>query len=210
MRWHYRIILALAELMLRLFFRLKVKGWKKLPKQGGLLLASNHASYLDPPVIAVAVRRREIHFMARSTLFKRGGFGRLISSVNAHPVVRGQGPNQDWELFKGVLKSGGALLVFPEGTRTKNGGLQRGKTGFGKLAHMSQMPVYPAYIHGSYEAWPKGGRIRCRPIGIVFGDQVELGDLYAQPEGKRVFREISERVMRTIAGLKKGFEEEAG
>jgi len=200
----------LAELILRLFFRLKVKGWKKIPKQGGLLLASNHASYLDPPVIAVGVQRREIHFMARSTLFKRGGFGRLISSVNAHPVVRGQGPNQDWELFKGVLKSGGALLVFPEGTRTKNGELQRGKTGFAKLAYMSQMPVYPAYIHGSYAAWHKGGRIRRRPVSVIFGDQVELGDLYARPEEKRVFREISERVMRAIAGLKKEFEEEAG
>ncbi|MCK5218901.1 1-acyl-sn-glycerol-3-phosphate acyltransferase [bacterium] len=210
MRWHYRIILALAELMLRLFFRLKVKHWKKIPQRGGLLLASNHASFLDPPIIAVGVRHREIHFMARSTLFKRGGFGRIISSVNAHPVVRGQGPNQDWELFKEVLKSGGSLLVFPEGTRTKNGELQRGKTGFAKLAYMSKMPVYPAYIHHSYEAWPKGGRIRCRPIRVIFGDQVEMGDLYAQPEEKSVLREISQRVMNAISGLKKEIQEEVG
>jgi 1-acyl-sn-glycerol-3-phosphate acyltransferase len=199
----------LAELVLRLFFRLKVKDWKKIPQHGGLLLASNHASYLDPPAIAVGVCHREIHFMARSTLFKRGGFGRLLSSVNTHPIVRGKGPDQDWELFIKVMKSGGALLVFPEGTRTKNGELQRGKTGFAKLAYMSQMPVYPVYIHGSYAAWPKGGPIRCRPISVVFGDQVGLGDLYAQPEEKPALREISQRVMNAIAGLKKEVEEEA-
>jgi 1-acyl-sn-glycerol-3-phosphate acyltransferase len=144
--------------------------------------------------------------MARSTLFKPRWFGWLIHSVNARPVVRGRGPDQDWALFVNLVRKGKALLVFPEGTRTESGELQRGKSGFGRLVHLCQVPVYPAYIEGSYQAFPKGGKYSPLPIRVIFGKAVYLDDLLNQPGEKRIIREISERVLKAISGLKKELE----
>jgi 1-acyl-sn-glycerol-3-phosphate acyltransferase len=187
---------------------LKTYNAEILPSTGPLILASNHASHLDAPCVSVAVPYRDIHFMARSTLFKPRLFGWLIRNVNAHPIIRGQGPNQDWDSFVHVLTAGGVLLVFPEGTRSLDGELQRGKSGFGKLAYMSRVPVYPVYVRGSYQAWPKGGKLRPRPVSVHFGWPVALNDLLDQPEEKRVLRDISDRVMQAIAELKKEAEKE--
>jgi 1-acyl-sn-glycerol-3-phosphate acyltransferase len=201
----YQMGYRFFDLSLGQLNHLTIHNPERFPKNGGLILASNHASHLDPPALGTAVTRacgRELHFMARSTLFKPDWWGSILHSVNSHPIIRGNGPDQDWQSFVDVVKSGYPLLVFPEGTRTQNGELQRGKSGFGKIVHMSQAPVYAAFVQGSFEAFPKGGKYHCRPISIYFGQEVLLADLLSQPEEKRVIREISDRVMQAIADLK--------
>lgn len=190
------------------FCDLRVHHRERIPAAGPMLLASNHASYLDPALLGGVLVQRELHFMARSTLFRNPFFGGLIRRTNAHPIERGKGPDQDWDSFLNVLGEGKALLVFPEGTRTLTGELQPGKSGFGKLAHMSRVPVYPAYIHGTYQMWPKGGKFKFAPVRVYFGNAVPLEDLLGLPPEKRVLRQISSRVMEAIAELKK--EAEAG
>lgn len=182
--------------------RLAVRHRERIPDRGGFILASNHASMLDPNALGVAIRKHELHFMARSTLFKPAWFGWVLRSVNSHPIERGKGPDQDWDSFVRLVRGGKVLLVFPEGTRTEDGQLQRGKSGFGRLVHLARVPVYTAYVQGSFEAWPKGGKYKLRPVTVHFGEAVPLQDLLDQPGEKRVLRQISDRVMEAIGRLR--------
>jgi len=199
--FYYKLARFLHVIFFRIFYNLKVKGLENIPKTGGLFLASNHASYFDPPLIGTAIPNREVHFIARSTLFKNIIFSKIIKTFNAHPIERGKGPDQNWEYFINLLKQGAVLVVFPEGTRTPDGNLQRGKSGFGRLVYLSKMPVYPVYIKGSYAAWPKGKRPAFKPITVIFGKKVDLNDLLSLPHEKKVLKTISQRVMQAIEKL---------
>jgi 1-acyl-sn-glycerol-3-phosphate acyltransferase len=200
--WFYKFARSTVRKYFNRKYRLEVVNADVVPATGGLILACNHVSYLDPPLIGVSIFQRMLHFIARGTLFNNPAFGALISVLNAVPIARGQGPNQDWGRFTRLLDRGAAILIFPEGTRSEDGQLQRGKSGFGRLVYMAQKPVYPIYIQGAYEAYPKHGKQRRVPITVVFGPPVELGDLFKQGSEKRVLREISERTMAAIAQLK--------
>ncbi|MEW6515293.1 MAG: lysophospholipid acyltransferase family protein [candidate division FCPU426 bacterium] len=206
----YRGGFLLSAVWMYLGHRLRVHHRKRIPNRGGFILASNHASMLDPNALGVAICKRELHFMARSTLFKPAWFGWLLRSVNSHPIVRGNGPDQDWDAFVRLVQSGRVLLIFPEGTRTEDGNLQRGKSGFGRLVHLARVPVYTAYIEGSFAAWPKGGKFRLRPVTVTFGNEVPLQDLLDLPGEKRVLRQISDRVMEAIGRLREEALREAG
>lgn len=186
----------------RLFHRHRVLHVDRIPRTGGLILASNHASFLDPPVLGTSIPNRGIYFVARDTLFRNPVFGQIIRWCHSVPIERGKGGKQNWDVYVRMLNQGKALLIFPEGTRTETGALQPGKSGFGKIVYLSRKPVYPAYVHGSFQAYPKGGRHRCYPITVIFGQPVPLDDLLAQPEDARVYKEISRRTMEAIAGLK--------
>ena len=145
-------------------------GEDNVPAAGGVLLASTHQSFLDPVLVAVCLYR-EIHFMARRSLFDIPGFGRLIVALNAFPIDR------DTRDVKGVktaierLKAGNALLVFPEGTRTVDGRIGPMKSGVRLLVERTAVPVVPVLIDGAHKVWPKGQALpgpRGR-IDIVFG-----------------------------------------
>jgi 1-acyl-sn-glycerol-3-phosphate acyltransferase len=205
--WFYNLARSVVRKYFNRKYNLQVINSDLVPARGGLILACNHVSYLDPPLIGVSIFQRQLHFIARGTLFNNPAFGALIHMLNAVPIARGQGPNQDWGRFTRLLDRGAAILIFPEGTRSENGELQRGKSGFGRLVHMSQKPVYPIYIQGAYEAYPKHGRQKRVPITVIFGPEVDLTDLQALGDEKRVLREISERTMAAIAKLKAELEQ---
>jgi 1-acyl-sn-glycerol-3-phosphate acyltransferase len=202
MNFYYFLGYLLSSIPVVLINHLEAVQKQRIPKTGGFILASNHASHLDPPTLGVSIYPRELHYMGRSTLFKPAWWGWMLRQVNTHPIVRGQGPDQDWDSFINVIKAGSALLIFPEGTRTETGELQRGKSGFGRLVHMSQAPVYPAYIQGSHQSWPKGGKFKPSRLRVIFGEAVPLDDLLSQPGEKHNIRAISDRVMQAIARLK--------
>lgn len=206
MTWFYYFVRFVVRKYMDWKYYLRVVNLGALPAQGGMIIACNHASHLDPPLMGVSVSHRAIYFMARSTLFNNPIFGAMIRNLHAVPIIRGNGPDQNWGLYLKLLQAGEALLIFPEGTRSEDGELQRGKSGFGRLVHMSQAPVYPVYIHGSHAAFPKHGRKKRVPITVIFGAPVDLSDLQAQGDEKRVLREISERTMTAIAQLKAEFE----
>ncbi len=151
-------------------WQIRPLGEDNVPATGGVLLASTHQSFLDPVLIATCLWR-EIHFMARSTLFEIPIFGRLIAALNAFPIER------DTRDVKGVktaierLKAGNALLVFPEGTRTVDGRIGPMKSGVRLLVERTAVPVVPVLIDGAHKVWPRG-RVLPGPRGridIVFG-----------------------------------------
>jgi 1-acyl-sn-glycerol-3-phosphate acyltransferase len=198
----YWLALPITRFYFWLFYGLRIEGRAHIPRRGGFLLASNHASYLDPPALGAAVGVRDLHFMARSSLFANPIFGWLIRKVNAHPVERGKGLDQDWGSFLRLLERGQGLLVFPEGTRTLTGELQRGKLGFGKLAYAARVPIIPVYLHGTFAAFPKGGKHRFLRLSARFGPPVPVDDLRAGPDEAKTWRAISERTVEAIATLK--------
>jgi len=168
-RWWWKLAQALIRFGGRLFWRIRVTGLENIPRTGGVLVAANHQSYLDPPLIG-AYLPREMHFMARRTLFNIPLFGALIGRCNAFAIER------DTADVKGVknaidrLQRGNILLVFPEGTRTRDGTVGRMKAGIGILAERAAVPIVPVLIRGAHEVWPKGAALpRLGRIRIVFG-----------------------------------------
>jgi 1-acyl-sn-glycerol-3-phosphate acyltransferase len=185
-----------------MFFRGEVVGADNLPARGGFLLAANHASFLDPPIIGCHISR-QIAYFARKTLWRRGIASWWLDSVGTIPVDRDGG--QDVSAIKRVLKAlkeERGLILFPEGTRTRDGQLQPAKAGVGFIAVKTQVPVIPVRIFGSYEAFGKGRGLRLgTPVTVVFGRPMQPS-AYDEPKaGKERSQIASERIMAEIANL---------
>ncbi|MDD5044960.1 MAG: lysophospholipid acyltransferase family protein [Candidatus Omnitrophica bacterium] len=190
----YRTARFIFWVILKLFFHFKVEGRDNLPKKGGFILASNHASFIDPVALGCGTGRR-LNFFARHDLFKNPLWGRILLSVGAFPVVRDKA---DKAALKEALKrlgSGGPLVVFPEGTRSEvPGELLQPHAGIGFLALKSGVPVIPAFVSGTQNAWPKGSnRIKIAPISVRYGQPIllERGLPYAEAANK-IMAKISE------------------
>jgi len=149
-------------------FRLRVFGITNVPERGGLVIASNHQSYFDPPLLMLALKRHG-SFMARNTLFNNRLFGALISGLNAFPVRRGAMDKQAVREAVRRLKNGGCLVLFPEGTRTRNGEIGPLKPGVLSIAERAGVPIVPAVIEGAFQAWPRTGGLRLHPISVWYG-----------------------------------------
>ena len=143
----YAILKPLTMLLSRLFFGLRSRGREHVPAAGPVLFVANHASFLDPPLVGSA-SPRHLNFLAKAELFGIPLFGGLIRRLNAHPLRREGGDAAALRTALRVLKSGGALLVFPEGTRGENEVLGTPKPGAGMLAVLGGAPVIPVYVSG--------------------------------------------------------------
>ena len=155
-----------------------------LPR-GGMVIASNHQSYVDPVLLGAALPRR-ISFMARDTLFRNPLFGRLIRDVGAFPVRRDGVGTEGLKTAVRKLKAGEAVLVFPEGTRTRDGQVGPIKDGAGLLSRMASVPVVPAAVEGTFRAWPRG---RAYPLParmrVAFGEAIPAERFRRDPDGAR-------------------------
>lgn len=163
-RYWIRICFAVA-------FRIRVLGRWNVPLAGGVILASNHQSYIDPPLVATGVNR-PVYFMARKSLFERFFlFGWFIRNVNAFPVDRDRGDVGAIRQTLRLLKDGAAVVVFPEATRTFDGAILDLKPGLFAIASRANVPVVPTLIDGAFEAWPRHRALpRPYPIVVAFGE----------------------------------------
>ncbi|MEK7469840.1 MAG: lysophospholipid acyltransferase family protein [Planctomycetota bacterium] len=151
------------------FFRFRAHGISNVPLTGGIILACNHQSFFDP-VIAAAGLSRSVTFMARDSLFKIAPFRWLIESLNAFPVKRGKADLGAVKQSLRRLRDGWPLLVFPEGTRTKDGSIGSMAGGIGVLASRARVPVVPTLILGAFEAWPRDAKLpHPSPIEVRYG-----------------------------------------
>lgn len=194
----------LSTVVYGMFFRGETIGLENLPKDGSFLIAANHASYLDPPIIGSQVPR-QIAYFARKTLWKKGIASWWLDEVGTIPVDRDGG--QDVSAIKRVLKAlknNKGLILFPEGTRTPDGHLQEPKAGVGLIACRAQVPVVPVRIFGSHEAFGKGRSLKLgTPVTIVFGRPVLPEEYHDASAGKDRYQVASTRIFAHIAALEK-------
>lgn len=168
MRWWWRLSQALARFGANMFWKFRVFGLENVPPSGGVLLAANHQSYLDPVLVAM-VLSREMHFMARRTLFRNPAFRAIIAGYNAFAIERDSADVKGVNSAIARLEAGNILLVFPEGTRTGNGSIGPMKS-VGVIAERAAVPIVPVLIQGAYEVWPKGRVIpHLGVVSLVFG-----------------------------------------
>jgi 1-acyl-sn-glycerol-3-phosphate acyltransferase len=150
-----RIVCRLAG---TIAFGIRVRGRELVPSAGGALVMSNHQSHLDPVLIGLASDRR-LNYLARQTLFRFAPFRWLINSLDAIPLDReGLGLSGLKETLS-RLKRGELVLIFPEGTRTRDGEVGAFKPGFCALARRANVPLLPVAIDGAFDSWP-----RTRPL----------------------------------------------
>ncbi len=190
----YRLSQALFRFLFRLYFRWEIVGREHLTRAGGGLLVCNHTSFLDPP-LAGTPWPRPIHYLAREDLFKVPLLSWWMRHCHVIPTRRGPGSLYSLRRVIQLVKSGEVVLVFPEGTRSPTGALQDPRGGVGFLIKMTGAPVYPCYIDGAFEAWPRDARLpRPRKIRVMYGAPVTLpADL--PPE------ELSCRALALVARL---------
>jgi len=149
----YKFTCNVFYFLLRFFYKLEIVGLENIPK-GPCLVAANHSSYFDPPIIASS-SPAEMHFLARDSLFRFPIFGPYISKVNAHPVDTSGEDVQALRLVLNLLKEGDKVLIFPEGGRSSTDEWMPFKQGLAMLSLHSQLPILPVVIEGGNKVWPK-------------------------------------------------------
>ena len=196
----YRLGYTISKVVAKLGFRLRTYGRENLIEDGPAILASHHASYLDPPLVGVCCRK-DVYFLARKSLFERPVIGPLIAQLNTVPVDRDRGDVGAVRAMIKLLKSGNRVLVFPEGTRSKDGNLQPARAGVGLLIAKSLAPVVPVRVFGSYAALPRSGGIRFVPITVVIGKPLFFTKQDLGTDERAAYQVLSDRVMAAIAAL---------
>jgi len=181
------------------FFSFRVVYPERMIDEGPAILAMNHQSYLDPPMAGITCER-ELYTLARDTLFKAPLMGTLLPKINVLPLDPKGGDSSALKQTVRFLKQGYATLIFPEGTRSRDGNLQPAQPGIGLIIAKTLAPVVPMRIFGSYEALPRTGGFHATPITIVLGEPIYFtkADLAG---GREVYQRLADRVMAAIAKI---------
>lgn len=198
MRVYYHIVRFFTNWILVVYFRGRVFGLRNFPATGGVLIASNHQSFLDP-VLDVLALQREGNFMARDTLFLNPLFKRLIESLNAFPVKRGAADVGAVKEILRRLRDGRVVVVYPEGTRTLDGEIGPINSNSLTIAKKAGVAIVPTVIDGAFESWP---RTRAFPL------PTRIYVTYCEPITPSQVREWSiEQITDTVAvRLKQGLQ----
>lgn len=201
---YYSAVRFCASVVLGLASGWEVKGRENVPRRGGLVVACNHISFWDPPLVGAACPR-ELHFLAKEELFE-GWLGPMIRSVNAIPIRRGVADLSGMSRAIERLKGGEALLMFPEGSRMRDGELHPARPGVGMMAVHGDVPIVPCVISGSNRPgkwWYRGARPRiwfggARPWQELAGEGSDLAP------GRALYQRVADAAMREIATLRSG------
>lgn len=198
----YWICHSLGRSIYQAAFRGEVEGLGNLPERSPYLIAVNHCSHLDPPIVGCQLTH-QVSFFARKTLWKPGFASWWLDTVETIPVDRDGG--SDVSALKRVLRTleaGRIVILFPEGTRSPDGRLQAAKPGVGLIAAKSQVPVVPARIFGSFEALARHGGLRLGTrVDVHYGRALTPAEYDDPRDGRARFQRISERIMAAIAAI---------
>ncbi len=191
----------------RTYFRWRVYHPERVPLTGSVILASNHASFIDPPLVGAGLRR-DINYLARESLFRFPVVGWVLRSWNSVPVDRDGGGAAGLKAILDRLLAGGAIILFPEGTRTRDGKLQPARSGIGLTVIKSDAVVVPVRVFGTYEAYGRHMKIpRPHRIAVKYGQPMWFKELRAEaktcskPRLKEIYQEIADEIMAAIAKL---------
>lgn len=175
------------------WYRIEVIGLEHLPKDGGVLLCTNHIHNFDPLVVGISTPR-PVHFMAKEEIFKVPVLGNVVRKCNAFPVKRGMGDREALRAGLKILKEGNVFGLFPEGTRSKTGEIGKGLSGAGFFALRTDADVVPCAIIGPYKSFGK--------LKVVYGKPIAMEDMRSR---KASADEVTELIMSEIHKLIKEY-----
>jgi 1-acyl-sn-glycerol-3-phosphate acyltransferase len=207
MNLSYRLGWSFFRAMFTVYFRWSVFNPERVPLTGGVILASNHASFLDPPLVGSGLHR-DINYLARESLFRFPGIGALLRSWNSVPVDRDGGGAAGLRAILERLLAGGAIILFPEGTRTTDGQLQKARSGIGLTVIKSNAVVIPVRTFGTFEAYGKNHKFpRPKKVSVKYGEPMKFEKLRAEAKIcdkarlKKIYQEVADEIMAAIAKL---------
>ena len=207
MNLSYRIGWTCFRVMYATYFRWQVFNAERVPLQGGVIIASNHASFLDPPLVGSGLKR-DINYLARESLFRFPGIGALLRSWNSVPVDRDGGGAKGLKIILDRLLNGAGIILFPEGTRTKDGKLQPARSGIGLTVIKSTAPVVPVRVFGTFEAYGRNHKFpRPYRVAVKYGRPMNFEILRAEAKTcdkarlKEIYQQVADEIMAAIAKL---------
>lgn len=172
-----------AALVFILIYRVRAFHPERVPSRGAVLIAANHQSFFDPPLVGSMIQSRQVSFVAKSGLFSFGPFAWLIRTLNSVPIREDTG---DAGAIKEVLRrlaTDDAVVIFPEGSRTPDGAMHEFKRGVALLVKRADCPVVPVAVEGVFDAWPihrKLPRFFGQRLAVMYGEPIDSRELMAQ------------------------------
>jgi len=212
MNWSYRLGWIFFRSFFAVYSRAQFHHPERVPREGPVILASNHASFLDPPLVGSGLRRM-VNYLARETLFDAPLVGAVLRSWKVVPVDRDGGGGAGLKAILDRLLGGGAILLFPEGTRSHDGKLRPARAGIGLTVIKSAAPVVPVRVFGTFEAygrhlkWP-----RPRRLAVTYGQPMDFKALReeaktcSKPRLKAIYQQVADEIMGEIGRLGPGDE----
>jgi len=199
MTFWYLLGYSLSKAIAKTFFNYRVIGAENMIEEGPCIIAANHCSNLDPPLVGIACKRA-IHYLGKKSLLDWPLLGPIFPQLNVIPVDQ---KSADRSALMGairVVKNGGAVLIFPEGTRSPDGNFQSAQPGIGMIVAKTEAPVVPVRIFGSFEAFPR--RTACpslRPVTVSIGQALRSDGVDSLD--RSFYQKASGRIMDAVAAL---------
>jgi 1-acyl-sn-glycerol-3-phosphate acyltransferase len=204
----YRLGWILFRTLYKFYFGWRVYNAERVPLEGPVILASNHASFLDPPLVGAGLKRG-INYLARENLFRFPVLGWVLHRWQAVPVDREGGGARGLKAILDRLLAGRAIILFPEGTRTGDGKLQPVRSGIGLTVIKSNAPVVPVRVFGTYAAFNRHMRVPrpARKVIVKYGQPMLFEKLRDEAKScskqrlKEIYQEVAQEIMQAIAAL---------
>ena len=201
--WNLMKFVVLGPI-LRLFFRPKATGLENIPREGPAILAPNHQSFADDFLVPLVLRKRRITILAKSDYWDHWYTRWFFTWAGCVPVKR-EGGSASMAAIKAAVEAlgaGGLVMLFPEGTRSPDGRLYRGKTGVARIALEAQVPVIPVGVTGTFELWPYDRKTpRAGRTEIRFGQPLRFDRYYETPTDRFILRSVTDEIMYEIMML---------
>ena len=198
-QWALEVLRPIVGGVSRVFWKIEFAGEENIPAQGGVIIAANHQTYIDPFWLSLKIKR-PTRYLAWSAAFGWPVVGKCLTWFGAWPLaLEGSDPSAIRRSLQ-WLREGGAVVIFPEGGRsTASGALERFKAGAVRLALEANVPILPVTIKGGNRVWPRGWRIpRCRKVEVIY-HPLQHPQLPAEEETRAFARRESERLAKLIA-----------
>jgi 1-acyl-sn-glycerol-3-phosphate acyltransferase len=208
MNWSYRLGWIFFRTLFSTYFRCQFFNAERVPEKGPVILASNHASFIDPPLVGAGFNRM-VNYFARHTLFHVPVLGAMLRSWKVVPVDRESG-GAGLKAILDRLTEGGIILLFPEGTRTSDGTLLPAKSGVGLTVIKSTAPVVPVRVFGTFNVYgrklkfPRPGR-----LAVKYGQPLDFralreeATICSKPRLKAIYQQVADDIMEAIARLER-------